>query len=208
MRTNLIRTMAAVALMASPLALQAQRASARAAAPAPVNDRAGYSLSLGLGGGSSALSSNGVSAGDRENGMSGYFRVGKGMSQSMMLGLELNGWNKTENNVTGRAGMFSAIAQWYPSMTNGFFAKGGLGLARTTIDDRTDPAAADKVEATGFGYQVGMGYDMSIARRWSITPYVNYLGAPEAQAKLNGTDVPNQKIGANYVQYGLGLSWH
>ena len=205
MRNNMIRTMTVVALMASPLALQAQRASARAAAP--VNDRAGYSLSLGLGGGSSALTCTGCSTSDRENGASGYFRVGKGFTPSMMLGLELNGWNKTENNVTGRAGMFSAIAQWYPSMTNGFFAKGGLGLARTTIDDRTG-ASPDKVEATGFGYQVGAGYDMNIARRWSITPYVNFLGAPEAQAKLNGVDMTGEKIGANYVQYGLGLSWH
>ena len=205
MRNNMLRTMTVVALMASPLALQAQRASARAAAP--VNDRAGYSLSLGLGGGSSALTCTGCPTGDRENGASGYFRVGKGFTPSMMLGLELNGWNKTENNVTGRSGMFSAIAQWYPSMTNGFFAKGGLGLARTTIDDKTG-TSPDKVESTGFGYQVGAGYDMSIARRWSITPYINYLGAPEAQAKLNGTDVPNQKMGSNYVQYGLGLSWH
>jgi hypothetical protein len=205
MRTNMLRTMTVVALMASPLALQAQRASARAAAP--VNDRAGYSLSLGLGGGSSAYTQTGAPTTDRENGASGYLRVGKGFTPSMMLGLELNGWNKTENNLTGRAGMFSAIAQWYPSMTNGFFAKGGLGLARTTLEAKT-ATTTDKVESTGFGYQVGAGYDMSIARRWSITPYVNFLGAPNAQAKRNGTDVPDTKMGANYVQYGLGLSWH
>jgi opacity protein-like surface antigen len=203
MRNNMLRTMTIVALMASPLAMQAQRASARAAAP--MNDRAGYSLSLGLGGGSSTYTCAGCQA-DRENGASGYLRVGKGFTPSMMLGLELNGWNKTENNVTGRNGMLSAIAQWYPSMTNGFFAKGGLGLARTTIDDRTG-TAPDKIEATGFGYQVGAGYDMSIARRWAITPYINFLGAPDANAKLNGVDA-GQKLGSNYVQYGLGLSWH
>lgn len=205
MRTNLLRTIATVALLSSPLALQAQgRATARAAA-APTNDRAGYSLSLGLGGGSSTYTCVGCPT-DRENGASGYFRVGKGMTPSVMAGIELNGWNKTENNVTGRNGMLSAIAQWYPSMTNGFFAKGGLGIARTTIDDRST-AAPDKVEATGFGYQVGMGYDMSIAKRWSITPYVNFLGAASANAKLNGVDA-GEKLGSNYVQYGLGLSWH
>jgi hypothetical protein len=201
--TTMLRTIAAVALMASPFALQAQRTSARAADP--INARAGYSLSLGLGGGSSTYTCAGCPT-DRENGASGYLRVGKGMTPSLMMGLELNGWSKTENNVEGRNGMFSAIAQWYPSMTNGFFAKGGLGLARTTIDDRTS-TAPDKVESTGFGYQVGMGYDMSIARRWSITPYVNFLGAPNANAKLNGVDA-GEKLGSNYVQYGLGLSWH
>ena len=77
MRTNMIRTMAVLALMSSPLALHAQRASARAAAP--VNDRAGYSLSLGLGGGSSTYTCAGCPT-DRENGASGYLRVGKGMT--------------------------------------------------------------------------------------------------------------------------------
>jgi hypothetical protein len=203
--TNMIRALAAVALLSSPLAAQG-RTTARAAVHPTTNDREGYSLSLGLGGGSNAFTCPGCGTSTRENGASGYLRVGKGMSQSVMAGLELNGWNKSENSVTGRTGMLSAIAQWYPSMTNGFFAKGGLGIGRTTIDDKSG-TVADKTESTGFGYQVGMGYDMSIARRWSITPYVNYLATAGANAKLNGVDA-NQKLDANYLQYGLGLSWH
>jgi hypothetical protein len=204
--TNILRTIAAVALLAAP-AVQAQgRGMSRPAArPEPTNDRAGYSLSLGLGGASTEFTSPGAPSSDRQNGASGYLRVGKGMTPSVMMGLELNGWNKTENNATGRTGMLSAIGQWYPSLTNGFFAKGGLGVGRTTIDDNAAPTS--KSEATGFGYQVGAGYDMSIARRWSITPYVNYLATTGASLKVNGTDV-NQKLNANYVQYGLGLTWH
>jgi hypothetical protein len=48
---------------------------------------------------------------------------------------------------------------------------------------------------------------MSIARQWSITPYVNYLATTGANAKLNGVNA-NQTMDANYFQYGLGLSWH
>jgi hypothetical protein len=205
-QTNLIRTIAAVALLTAPVAAQAQgRGMSRPAAPAPTTDRDGYSLSLGLGGASTAFTSAG-STSDRQNGASGYLRVGKGMSSSLMMGVELNGWNKTESNVTGRTGMLSAIAQWYPSLTNGFFAKAGAGIGRTTFDDKST-APTSQTKATGFGYQVGMGYDMSIARRWSITPYVNYLATAGANATLNGTDL-NQKLGANYFQYGLGLTWH
>lgn len=201
--TNLFRALTAVALLSTPLALLAQgRSASRPAAPS--NDRAGYSFSLGLGGGSNGLSCAGCAT-TRENGASGYLRVGKGMTPSLMMGAELNGWNKTENNVVGRTGMLSAIAQWYPSLTNGFFLKTGAGLGRTTIDDQNAPAS--KVQSTGFGYQFGMGYDMSIARRWSITPYVNYLATAGANAELNGVN-QNQKLDANYVQYGLGLSWH
>jgi hypothetical protein len=205
--TNILRTIAAVALLTAPAAVSAQgRGMSRPAAPAPTNDRDGYSLSLGLGGASSAFTCPDCGTSDRANSASGYLRLGKGFTPSVMLGVELNGWNKTENEVTGRTGMLSAIAQWYPSLTNGFFAKGGMGLGRTTIEDKSG-ATVDKVESTGFGYQVGMGYDMGINRRWSITPYVNYLATAGASAKLNGVDA-NQKLDANYFQYGLGLSWH
>lgn len=202
--TTLLRTIAVVGLLSAPLAVQAQgRASARPAARA--NDRDGYSLSLGLGGGSNGLTCTGCAT-TRESGASGYLRVGKGMTPSLLMGLELNGWNKTENNVVGRTGMLSAIAQYYPSMTNGLFLKSGLGMGRTTIDDRS-VTPSNKLQSTGFGYQFGMGYDMSIARRWSITPYVNYLATAGVTAQLNGVTM-NEKLDANYVQYGLGLSWH
>jgi hypothetical protein len=200
--TNLIRALSAVALLSAPLAAQGR--VARRAEPAPMNDRAGYSVSLGLGG-----ASNGVScadcATDRQNSASGFLRVGKGITPSVMAGLELNGWNKTENGVDGRGAMLSAIAQWYPSMTNGFFTKVGAGMGRLTVEDKAPPAT--KLQSTGFAYQLGLGYDMSIARRWSITPYVNYLSTAGAKAQLNGVDM-NEKMDGNYVQYGLGLSWH
>jgi hypothetical protein len=204
--TNIIRTIAAVALLTAPAAVSAQgRGMSRPAAPAPTSDRSGYSVSLGLGGASTALTDGDGSASDRQNGASGYLRVGKGFTPSVMLGVELNGWNKTENNATARTGMLSVIGQWYPSMTNGFFAKAGLGMGRTTLDDNAAPAS--KFEATGLGGQLGVGYDMSIARRWSVTPYVNYLATKGATLKIDGSDT-DQKMGANYFQYGLGLSWH
>ena len=202
--TNILSALTAVALLAAPLAAQGRVSSRRA--PAPVsNDRDGYSLSLGLGGGSTGVSCTGCAT-NRQNGPSGYLRVGKGMTPSLMMGLELNGWNKTENSATARAGMFSAIAQWYPSMTNGFFLKTGAGLGRTTIEDNST-TPSNKLQSTGFGYQFGTGYDMSIARRWSITPYVNYLATAGAKAQLNGVS-SNEAFNANYFQYGLGLSWH
>lgn len=202
--TTLLRTAAALALLASPLAAQSRGARATVA---PISTRDGYSLSLGLGGGSNGVTCAGCTT-TRENGASGYLRFGKGMTPSIMAGAELNAWNKNQTNGYGRTGMLSAIAQWYPSLTNGFFAKAGAGVGRTTIEDRSTPTSpADKLVSTGFGYQLGMGYDMGIARRWSITPYANYLATTGANATLNGVDM-NQKLDANYVQYGLGLSWH
>jgi hypothetical protein len=201
--TNLFRALTAVVLFSAPLAAQG-RVSPRATT-IPSSDREGYSLSLGLGGGSTGVTCAGCDD-SRETGASGYLRLGKGMSSNLMIGAELNGWNKTENLQSARTGMVSAIAQWYPSVTNGFFAKAGLGVGRTTLTDKS-VTPNDKLESTGLGYQVGMGYDIGIARRWSITPYMNYLATNGANAHLNGVDMKS-KLDANYVQYGLGLSWH
>ena len=205
MRTiNILRTITTVVMLAAPLALHAQRRTTARPAAAPMIDRSGYSFSLGLGGGSNALSCGGCVS-TRETGASGYLRVGKGMTPSVMAGVELNGWNKSENQGTARTSMLSAIGQYYPSLTNGFFAKSGVGIGRTTLQDNST-APSSKLQSTGFGYQFGVGYDMSIARRWSITPYVNYLATAGANAQLDGVDM-NEKLNANYVQYGLGLSW-
>ncbi len=202
--TQILRTFAAVALLSAPAALQAQgRATARPAMPS--NERDGYSLSLGLGGGSQGYKCAGCAT-DRESGASGYLRVGKGMTPNLMMGLELNGWNKTETGGKLSAGMLSAIAQYYPSRTNGFFLKTGLGIGRTVIEDNVS-VPSRKLQSAGLGYQVGMGYDLSIARRWSITPYVNYLATSGANGELNGVST-NEKFDSNYLQYGLGLSWH
>src|SRR5258705_2750319 len=157
--TNLFRALAAIAVLSAPLAAQAR--AARRAEVARSNARAGCSLSLGLGGASTGVSCAGCPT-DRQNGASGFLRVGKGMSRSVMAGLELNGWNKTENGVDGRGTMLSAIAQWYPSMTNGFFTNVGAGMGR--LESKTP---TDKLQSTGFASRRGLGYDMSIARRWS-----------------------------------------
>ena len=185
-----------------PAAAQGRASARTMAAP---TDREGYSLSLGLGGASAGVSCSGCGT-DRQNGASGYLRVGKGFSQTLMMGVELNGWNKTENNATARNTMVSAVAQWYPSATNGFFTKFGAGIGRMSVEDKS-VTPTDKLQSTGFGYQFGLGYDIGIASRWSITPYANYLSTAGAKAQFNGVDT-GSKMDGNYMQYGLGLSWH
>jgi hypothetical protein len=96
----------------------------------------------------------------------------------------------------------AGVAQWYPSVSNGFYVKGGLGLS---MYSEADPAG--KAEALGLGYQFGTGYDLRLARNFSLTPYVNFLGMANSDVKIGGTSL-NQKIGTTNMQYGLGFTWH
>jgi hypothetical protein len=206
---SMLRTMTVIAALSTPLALHAQHTSKgamKAAEQSNAQMREGYNASLGLGAGSSGVTCSGCAT-NRTTGFSGYARVGKAWSQSLLFGGELNSWNKSENGTSAYTGMVSAIAQWYPSVTNNFFVKGGMGVGRTHAEAKaTATTPANTVQSTGFGYQAGMGYDVPIARRFSVTPYVNYLATAGATQQVNGQST-NIKMNANYVQYGLGLSW-
>ena len=198
--TNILSALAAVALLSAPLAAQGRAAARTAANP---QSRDGFTISFGLGGGSAAMTCPGCGTSPRETGMSGYLRVGGAISPSMVLAAESNGWTKTVQGVDTRMGALSGIAQWYPSLTNGFYVKGGLGLGYYTEDDPTQ----GKASAVGLGYQAGTGYDWRIRTNFSLTPYVNYVGMANSDVKVNGTSL-NQKIGVNNFQYGLGFTWH
>ena len=188
-----IATLAAASLLALS-------ASASAQSNAQVRD--GFTISFGLGGGSAALSCPGCGSTPRETGFSGYLRLGGAIRPNLVLAAESNGWSKSIDGVEVQMGTLAGVAQWYPSVTNGFYVKGGLGLS---VYSEADPAG--KAEALGLGYQFGTGYDIRLARNFSLTPYVNFLGMADSDVKVGGTSM-NQKIGTSNMQYGIGFTWH
>jgi hypothetical protein len=176
--------------------------SASASAQSNAQMRDGFTISFGLGGGSAALSCPGCGSTPRETGASGYLRLGGAMSQSLVLAAEMNGWSKAIDGVDVRMGTLAGVAQWYPSVTNGFYVKGGLGMSSYAEEDPTA-----KAEAIGLGYEFGTGYDIRMGRNFSLTPYVNFVGMANSDVKVGGTSL-NQKIGTTNMQYGLGFTWH
>jgi len=187
-----IAILAAAALLVASASASAQNAQVRD----------GFTFSFGLGGGSAALSCPGCGTTPRETGGSGYLRLGGAISPSLVIAGEANGWSKEVNDVNVQMGTVAAVAQWYPAVSNGFYVKGGVGVSSYTEDD---PGA--KAQAIGLGYQFGMGYDWRIARNFSLTPYMNFLGMANSEVKVDGSNV-GQKIGTSNMQYGLGFTWH
>lgn len=188
-----IATLAAASLLAL---------SASASAQSNPQVRDGFTISFGLGGGSAALSCPGCGSPPRETGFSGYLRLGGAIRPNLVLAAESNGWSKSIDGVEVQMGTLAGVAQWYPSVANGFYVKGGLGLS---VYSEADPTA--KAEALGLGYQFGTGYDIRLARNFSLTPYVNFLGMADSDVKVDGTSM-NQKIGTSNMQYGIGFTWH
>lgn len=163
--------------------------------------RQGFGISFGIGSGSAGLDCTGCSS-DRTNGVSGYLRIGGHVRPNLMIAGESNGWTKSEGNTDTMLSFISAVAQWYPMPTNGFYAKGGLGLSLYRSSDGTNDASANAGALT-----LGTGYDFRTRSNFSLTPFLNILMGMEGEMKVNGTGT-GTNFSTNVVQLGLGFTWH
>ncbi len=196
-----MRTIVGIALLASAVASPVL-AQSGAASPA---SRQGFTISLGLGGGSAGVSCDGCDS-DRENGASGYLRLGGAIRPNLVIGGETHGYRKTESEggeeVTAQLSYLTAFAQWYPQPATGFFLKGGLGFGMINLD-----VGGQTLKSSGVGLTLGAGYDWRLGTNFSLTPYANYLLQGKGEAKVDGSSI-GEKWGTNVFQLGLGVTWH
>jgi hypothetical protein len=153
--------------------------------------REGLWVGGGMGYGSLGLSCEGCGDVDRTGGLSGYAKVGGTLRQNILIGVEMNGWTKSELGGRVTMGNMSGAAYWYPMATQGLFIKGGAGYAVLSVDDGTGSASD-----TGFGLLGGVGYDVRVGKNLSITPVANYF--------RGGFDGGS----ANVLQLGVGVTSH
>jgi hypothetical protein len=153
--------------------------------------RQGLWVGGGMGYGSLGLSCDGCGDVDREGGLSGYAKVGGTLRQNILLGVEFNGWTKSELGATVTMGNMSGAAYWYPMATQGLFLKAGAGYSILSVEDDFGDA-----NDTGLGILAGVGYDVRVGRNLSITPVANWF--------RGGFDGGS----ANVLQLGLGVTSH
>lgn len=154
---------------------------------AQAQDREGFWVGFGVGGGSL-----GIDGGtDRTTGVVGYVKLGGTLSDKFLLGMESNAWTKDESGARVTHTNFSAVAYFYPSASNGFFLKGGIGASRLSV------GVGDlSVAENGGGAVFGLGYDARIGDNWSITPVLNFNGGVFAGGN------------SNLSEFGVGVTWH
>ncbi len=153
--------------------------------------RDGFWVGGGLGYGSLGLGCEGCVDVGRTGGISGYAKLGGTLRSNILLGVEMNGWTKSEAGATVTLGNLSGAAYWYPMANNGLFIKAGAGYSALSADDGVDSATD-----TGFGILGGVGYDIRVGRNMSLTPVANWF--------RGGFDGGS----ANVLQIGLGVTSH
>ena len=144
--------------------------------------RQGFWIGGGLGYGS--LGCDGC---DRVGAPSGYLKLGGTLRQNILLGVETNGWTKSEFGNRLTMGNVSGAVYWYPMTTNGMFVKAGAGYS--VLDNGF-------ASTSGFGLLGGVGYDVRVGRNLSITPVANWF-----RGSFDGGS-------ANVLQIGMGVTSH
>jgi hypothetical protein len=148
--------------------------------------RQGFWIGGGLGYGS--LGCEGC---DRVGAPSGYLKLGGTLRQNILLGVETNGWTKSEQGVRLTMGNVSGAVYWYPMATTGLFVKAGAGYS--VLAASSDIASDSE---SGFGLLGGVGYDVRVGRNLSITPVANWF-----RGNFSGGS-------ANVLQIGMGVTSH
>jgi hypothetical protein len=136
---------------------------------AAAQERSGFFFGIGAGYGS--LGASDCDGCGREGGFSGHLRLGGVLNPQLLLGVETTGWYKDQDGATLSNGTLTGNVYFYPSKTTGLFVKGGLGLGTTYASVSGFGSNTD----TGFGWQVGTGYDIRIGHNTAITPTATYF---------------------------------
>ncbi len=140
---------------------------------------------------------------NRGAGISLTGRVGGTISQSVLLGAEANGWTTSEEDVDEFLGSFGAALSWYPASNGAFYLKFGFAYVSYRIDD-----PENRLTSSGFGPQLGAGYEVRFSRSFSIQPYINsIITIPNGELDING-DRQATGVSMSLLQLGLGVTWH
>ncbi len=191
-----MRWMLRAALIASVLVMGSTELSAQRAAA-----RRGVWFGAGLGMGSARLSCTICRAG-RDGGTSGYLRVGATLTPRFLLGAETTLWYHSENDINFLLGSVFAVVYLYPMNNSGFYIKTGLGVAQYSAKDPND-----KISTQAIAGQVGVGYEVLVARNLSIVPFANFQGTAGADVRFNNT-VSDLSANTSLIQVGLGITMH
>jgi hypothetical protein len=143
---------------------------------------------------------------NRGHSLSATAQIGGRLSNSVLIGGEIEGWFRNSNASQNRPAdelllAYGAVVYWYPSPRYPYFLRAGLGLVTYRIDDGTD-----RLTSSALGPKLGIGYELHVAGHLSLVPYLNMLvGSTGAEVKFNGSQLLDQ-ASIGLLQFGIGIA--
>ena len=159
----------------------------------------GYYAGFGLGTG---WHNNTTLDGDALMGGGFYMRVGRSVSQRVLLGFDTVAWVRSENGVRSTRGNVSLGAMVYPSLDGGLYFRGTIGGAVDQVEIPLGNGFSQFEKRYGIGLGAGVGYDIPLGRNPYLTPNFDILIQNIDQVGVGATSI-------NIVTLiTVGLTWH
>ena len=130
----------------------------------------GFWIAFGAGYSSLGASCDQCASISRTSGVAGQVRLGTSLSHSLLVGADVESFNKSEGGKWAKSANWTAALYWYPLETAGLYVKGGAGLStfNGTINGYS-------VSGTGVGVTGGLGYDIRVSNGFFLTPTASYF---------------------------------
>ena len=183
-------------VLAGVIAAGALAASAREVlATTYANDRNGFMIGFGVGGGSL-----GIQDGDEREGAGiGDFRIGYAVRPDLVLAFEGDGWTKQFTSglgdVTWTFSTGTAALTWFPGAGGGYL-RGGVGVGVASAELKTGGLTISDDES-GVGVAAAAGYEWRLTRKFALGP----------QAEFFWMDL-DQLGSANMIGGSLNFDWY
>jgi hypothetical protein len=185
-----------------PLALICLLAAAPLASQQPAPRRGGQWLGIGVGSGFGRVSCP-ICQANRKGSISGYVKAGGTLNRRTLLGMEADGWMRSDDGADELMVALAGSVYWYPNARKRLFYKAGIGVMHYKTDD-----GPNRLTSTAFGPQLGAGYDVPIGPAVSVTPFANWLIASlGGELTFNGERFRDD-VGLMLLQLGVGVTWH
>ena len=152
----------------------------------------GVVVTFGLGYGQANSSCDGCVPGSDLGGITAFAELGHNVNRALRLGATVETWWHTSGGTTEQLTDFVASAHLYPFGPVRLFLTGGVGLSNYHA------ASFPAVTGTGWGYILGVGYDLP-GGHWSrLTPIARYVYG----------NVGNVGIGSGDGSFATGWKQH
>jgi len=164
--------------------------------------RDGWVAGFSLGGGPGKFSLKDGGSSSTEPGGKFAGRLGKALHPQITLGLEMDGWARTESTDVGDLNFyfvnFLLTGTFFPSTTGGFYLRGGLGGSTITVDQVQGNTTVGFDEG-GFGLLAGAGYEWRLGAKTALG-----IGAGYNHLFISGDVFDSSQFGF----IALDLNWY
>ena len=160
--------------------------------------RQGFFLGFGLGGGGGSITGQG----DDVNGGTGWLMLGGTLGPKLRLAADFQAFSP-EHNDDLEIGTSTFAALWYPRASGNFFLKGGVGAAEVSIHGPGPDGSG-----IGFGTVLGLGYDIRVGQKVSITPQFNVFGGRTGDIEDDDGNVLRNDVEFGLATLSVGVVFH